>query len=144
MYLLDTNVWLQRLLTQERADEVGRFINSVPSEQIHITDFAFHSVCVILSRLKHPDVVNDFIDDAFGYSAVGLVRLTAEETRRVLTAMATFNLDFDDAYQYIAAEKYNLTLVSFDADFDQTERGRKTPGDVLKEFQETAKQSRDE
>lgn len=42
-----------------------------------------------------------------------------------------FNLDFDDAYQYVAAEKYDLTLVSFDSDFDQTERGRRTPAEVL-------------
>jgi predicted nucleic acid-binding protein len=42
-----------------------------------------------------------------------------------------FNLDFDDAYQYTAAEKYDLTLVSFDSDFDHTERGRKTPAEVL-------------
>ncbi len=41
-----------------------------------------------------------------------------------------FNLDFDDAYQYVAAEKYTLTLVSFDADFDRTERGKKTPGEI--------------
>ncbi|MBC7344089.1 MAG: hypothetical protein H5U03_01430, partial [Clostridia bacterium] len=29
------------------------------------------------------------------------------------------------------AEKYNLTLVSLDGDFDRTERGRKTPAEVL-------------
>lgn len=44
-----------------------------------------------------------------------------------------FRLDFDDAYQYVAAEEYGLTLVSFDADFDRTERGRKTPAEVLSE-----------
>lgn len=36
-----------------------------------------------------------------------------------------------DAYQYTAAEKYGLTLVSLDGDFDRTERGRKTPAEVL-------------
>ena len=41
-----------------------------------------------------------------------------------------FGLDFDYAYQYLAADKYSLTLVSFDSDFDRTERGRKTPADV--------------
>jgi predicted nucleic acid-binding protein len=46
--------------------------------------------------------------------------------------MYQFRLDFDDAYQYVAAEKYGLTLVSFDADFDQTKLGRKTPDDVLR------------
>jgi predicted nucleic acid-binding protein len=38
-------------------------------------------------------------------------------------------LDFD-AYQYVAAEKHDLVIVSFDADLDHTERGRKTPADV--------------
>ena len=43
----------------------------------------------------------------------------------------SFNLDFDDAYQYATAEKYNLIIVSFDGDFDRTERGRRTPTEVL-------------
>ena len=42
-----------------------------------------------------------------------------------------FKLDFDDAYQYTLAEKHDLSLVSFDKDFDKTERGRKTPIEVL-------------
>ncbi|MFZ8805855.1 MAG: PIN domain-containing protein [Candidatus Calescibacterium sp.] len=42
-----------------------------------------------------------------------------------------FNLDFDDAYQYVVAEKYNLTIISFDSDFDRTELGRKTPREIL-------------
>jgi predicted nucleic acid-binding protein len=37
----------------------------------------------------------------------------------------------DDAYQHVAAEKYNLALVSFDSDFDHTERGRKTAAEAL-------------
>ena len=42
-----------------------------------------------------------------------------------------FNFDFDDAYQYVIAEKYNLTIISFDTDFDRTERGRKTPAEII-------------
>ena len=45
--------------------------------------------------------------------------------------MQGFGLDFDDAYQYTATEKYGLTIVSFDSDFDRTERGRRTPGEML-------------
>jgi len=36
----------------------------------------------------------------------------------------SFGLDFDDAYQYALAVKYDLTIVSFDSDFDRTTRGR--------------------
>jgi len=42
-----------------------------------------------------------------------------------------FGLDFDNVYQYAVAECYGLTIVSFDADFDRTERGRKMPKDLL-------------
>ncbi|MCX7855996.1 MAG: hypothetical protein N2556_08525 [Anaerolineae bacterium] len=51
----------------------------------------------------------------------------------MLDRMQRFGLDFDDAYQYVAAEKYGLTLVSLDADFDRTPLGRRTPGQVLRE-----------
>ena len=43
-----------------------------------------------------------------------------------------FGLDFDDAYQYVAAELEKAEIVSFDKDFDQTEKGRLTPIQVLK------------
>ena len=29
MYLVDTNVWLERLLNQARSDDVGKFLNEV-------------------------------------------------------------------------------------------------------------------
>ena len=40
--------------------------------------------------------------------------------------------EINQAIQYVTAEKYGLTLVSFDTDFDRTEQGRKTPGEILK------------
>lgn len=62
---------------------------------------------------------------------VSLLHLGLEDILQVLETMQQFHLDFDDAYQYVAAEKYGLTLVSFDTDFDHTPRGRRTPGQIL-------------
>lgn len=45
--------------------------------------------------------------------------------------MESYNLDYDDAYQYVVAERNDLTLVSFDSDFTQTSRGRRTPAEIL-------------
>ena len=42
-----------------------------------------------------------------------------------------FSLDFDDAYQYATAEHFDLAIVSFDADFDRTDRGRLTPSAAM-------------
>lgn len=59
MYLLDTNIWLERLLGQPKANQVGQFLDLIPSDEIFITDFAFHSLCVILLRLKKRQALLD-------------------------------------------------------------------------------------
>ena len=79
MYLVDTNIWLERLLDQDKSEEVGRFLD-------------------------------------------------------IVKVIEKYNLDFDDAYQYVTATKSNLLLVSFDSDFDRTEGRRKTPEVICTEF----------
>lgn len=133
MYLVDTNIWLERLLEQERTEEVKNFLDKVPSESFWITDFALHSISLSLIRLKKTDLLLRFVKDMFIEGSVVLVHLAPEDTEVMLQRMMQFHLDFDDAYQYIAAEKYNLIIVSFDPDFDRAERGRKTPGQALAE-----------
>lgn len=78
--------------------------------------------------------VNDLITNG----GVIETRLTTTELSNVIEAAGDYRLDFDDAYQYTVAERYALTLVSFDADFDRTSRGRKTPDQVLEEFRAVA------
>lgn len=131
MYLVDTNIWLERLLDQVRSTEVGHFLDRTPSERLFITDFAFHSIGVVLSRLNQVETLLRFVQDVFIDGAVSLIHLEPGDTERLVRVIEQFNLDFDDAYQYVAAEKYNLALVSFDSDFDHTERGRKTPAEAL-------------
>jgi hypothetical protein len=64
---------------------------------------------------------------------VQLLHLFPEDMGMVIDAASRFRLDFDDAYQYGVATKYALQIVSFDADFDRTERGRKSPGELVSE-----------
>lgn len=80
--------------------------------------------------MNHKDALLRFVQDAFIEGAVSLINLEPEDIQTVVRIMEQFSLDFDDAYQYIAAEKYNLITVSFDSDFDRTSRGRKTPADI--------------
>lgn len=131
MYLVDTNVWLERLLDQARSDEVGRFLATTPSESLFVTDFALHSIGVILTRLNERDALLRFVKDAFIDGAVALIHLEPADTQQIVRVVEQFSLDFDDAYNYVAAEKYDLAIVSFDSDFNRTERGRKTPAEVL-------------
>ena len=62
-------------------------------------------------------------------------RTSARTRFNRLEVMERFRLDFDDSYQYTAAEKRNLTIVSFDGDFDGTDRGRTTPAEMLNSLQ---------
>ena len=41
MYLVDTNIWLERLLDQSRSDEVGRFLDAIASDELLVSDFTF-------------------------------------------------------------------------------------------------------
>ncbi len=131
MYLVDTNIWLERLLAQAKSDEVGDFLSRVPSSEMFITDFAFHSICVVLTRLNKEAALLDFVQDVFVDGAVTLAAIPPEETHSVITVKDKYNLDFDDAYQCVAAEKHDLVIVSFDRDFDRTARGKKTPAEIL-------------
>jgi len=130
MYLLDTNIWLERLLDQQRSEEVQIFLDKTPSACLFLTDFAFHSISLALLRLGRASVLRQFVKDVFVDGSVSMLRLAPEDTESLLTAIEAFRLDFDDAYQYVASVKYDLVLVSFDADLDRTDRGRKTPAEL--------------
>lgn len=131
MYLVDTNVWLERLLDQERAAEVGRFLGTVASDELLMSDFSLHSIGIILDRLGRRSTLAQFVDDLFVDGQVTLVSVPPQAMGHLVAQMDRFGLDFDDAYRYVAAEQSSSVLVSFDGDFDRTDLGRQVPADVL-------------
>jgi predicted nucleic acid-binding protein len=98
---------------------------------VFISEFSLYSIGIILFRRKLYYVFAEFIGDIIFKGGIGVLRLFPGDFRRLVEVAKQFDLDFDDAYQYVIAEKYGLTIVSFDSDFDKTEIGRKTPSDVL-------------
>ena len=131
MFLIDTNIWLEIILEQEKAEESKEFLQSVSSSSIFITDFSVYSIGIHLFRGKNHNAFMDFIWDAFVKVGIRLIRLEPIDMREIFSISLRFNLDFDDAYQYVASQKYNLTIVSYDRDFDRTEKSRKTPLELL-------------
>ena len=131
MYLVDTNILLEMLLEQERAKETEQFLREIPGQQLYVSEFALYSIGIILFRLQRHDAFLRLLDDLLVRKGIRIARVRETDIRDVVRASQEFKLDFDDSYQYVAAEKYNLTLVSFDGDFDKTERGRQTPMNVL-------------
>ena len=52
MYLVDTNIFLEGLLGQDRAAEVQSFFQSIDWSTISMTDFSLYSIGIILFKLK--------------------------------------------------------------------------------------------
>lgn len=130
MYLVDTNVWLEILLEQKKSEDAKLFFERVHTDDIHITEFSIYSIGIILSRYKKIDVFKEFISDLIYDSMVDVIRLKDDDYFEIIEAMERFSLDFDDAYQYVAAKKMNLKLVSFDADFNKTPEKRISPAQI--------------
>jgi len=130
VYLVDTNIWLERLLDQTRSEEVGDFLERVPTDRLYLTDFTLHSIGIALVKLDEAEAFLNFVKDVITDGGVRLAGLTPDEMKNVIEACTDYKLDFDDAYQYATAAKLNFEIVSFDADFDRTDRKRKLPGEV--------------
>jgi predicted nucleic acid-binding protein len=77
-----------------------------------------NSIGVICNRLNQRDVFIKFVDDVLIDAGVVLVGVPANQMKRVVEIMDLFRLDFDDAYQYVAAELEKANIVSFEQDFD--------------------------
>ena len=129
--LIDTNILLEIILEQEKADEARSLLVGTDEHAFYISDFGLHSIGLLLVRRKQPGIFRQFVQDVIVDGGVAVSSLAAEDMESVLEASEKFNLDFDDAYQYAAAGKHGLILVSFDADFDRTQRGRRTPSQIL-------------
>lgn len=130
--LIDTNIILEMILDQARADEARALLIQTEEHEFFRSDYSLHSIGLLLFRRKQHHTFRQFLNDMIVRAGMVVVSVPAGELESVIAAAQRFNLDFDDAYQYVAAERYNLTLVSFDSDFDRTERGRKTPAEILR------------
>lgn len=131
--LIDTNIVLEVILEQDRGAEVRALLSKTDEHEFFISDYALHSIGLLLFRRKQHRIFRQFLQDMLINAGMMLAFLPIDYMEPVIEASEKFNLDFDDAYQYAVAEKYDYTLVSFDSDFDNTKRGRKTPAEVLKE-----------
>jgi hypothetical protein len=130
VYLLDTNIFLELLLKQDESASVQALLSNKDPADLHISDLAFHSIGIILYQKHSAHLFSLFVQDLFGEGGITILGLGSEDMQRLMQVAAAFQLDFDDAYQYVVAEKFDLMLVSFDTDFDRTDRNRIIPANI--------------
>lgn len=78
MYLIPTNVWLELLLDQEKAVNVRNLLEEVSSTLLHVTEFTFYSIGILLLRLDKAELFLRFVGDTILEAGVVLIRLGPE------------------------------------------------------------------
>lgn len=119
-FLVDSNIFLESLLEQKKSSQANSFLKGNKLDTLAMSDLALFSIGIILSKLKKKDVFTFFLNDLV-IDWIEILSLDKPTLKNVIQNSEKFNLDFDDAYQYTVAKKHNLTLVSFDKDFDKTD-----------------------
>lgn len=130
-YLVDTNVWLERLLDQEKSVIASKFFDLIPTDSLFVSDFSIHSIGVILSKLKKYDIFETLVNDLFISGQIELLSLDSSDLLEVIGNIQKHKLDFDDSYQFSVAQKYDLTIITFDKDFNAKGIKKKTPDDIV-------------
>lgn len=132
MYLLDTNIFLEYILRRSRVQEVKDFFHRADLSALHMTDFSLHTLGIIYLREHKPDAFLTFLNEDIIASGIAVLSLEPGNFSHIVAAATRFHLDFDDAYQYAVADHHHMTIVSFDRDFDRTEKGRVEPQDLFR------------
>ena len=131
VFLVDTNVFLELLLGQERAEECRTFIEwAAVTHTIAITEFTLYSIGIILEGRKRQESWRRFIDDCQAVSFI-LVSTSFSDEVEISAVISQLDLDLDDAHQYHAAKRLGAEFVSFDKDFDRTDLARREPIEFL-------------
>ncbi|MDW8438365.1 MAG: PIN domain-containing protein [Chloroherpetonaceae bacterium] len=124
--LIDTNIFLEILLNQERTSVARKFIDAQPKGSLFISDFSLNSVGLKLFLFKQKRLLQPFYLH-LKQNRVQKLSLETDDVAEFIDNSERWGLDFDDAYQYTVAKKRGLSIVSFDADFDKTDLVRIEP-----------------
>ena len=118
-HLIDTNVFLEILLNDSKSAICSSFISNHRGE-LYLSDFSINSIGVVTNRLGKITQFEIFLRDILPH--VHIARLAEFSYADLVIVIKASGLDFDDAYQLIAAKEYDLTLVTLDKDFRKVEK----------------------
>jgi len=131
MLLIDTNVFLELILGQERADECERFLNKVSKGELEavISKFTVHAIEALLND---PNLILIFLRNIQNSLGLNVYETSLEDEIATSMFMDKIKLDFDDALQYYIAKKLGAeAIVSYDKHFDRVDICRREPSAFL-------------
>jgi predicted nucleic acid-binding protein len=128
--LIDTNVVLELLLGQRRANEARDLLDRVSAGSVEamITHFSLHAVEVVLNDADLNLRLLRNVQNSLGLS---LYDTSIEDEMSATILMKEIERDFDDALQYYVARKTGASaIVSFDSHYDGLDIPRVSPAEA--------------
>ena len=132
MYLIDTNIFLEFLLGQNRKDECVALFNKVISGilKANVSRFSIYSIEIALSRNRKTDALKNFLAILRNSRGLKLLYTDYRDDEQIIELMKVYKLDFDDALHCYLCNIYNLKIISYDKHFDKTPIKRLEPSEI--------------
>jgi len=130
MYLIDTNIFLEVLLSRARKEASKELLRSLRDgrESGLVTDFTIHSIIVIMDGLDRLRELRTFLLSLEAYRGLRIYPTSIADEIRAIELTTETNLDMDDAIQYASALSTSAeAIVSFDKHFEGLKIQRKEP-----------------
>ncbi|MBS7645774.1 MAG: PIN domain-containing protein [Candidatus Bathyarchaeia archaeon] len=131
MLLIDTNVFLELFLGQEKAEDCERLLEKVSKGEMEatVTKFTIHATEAILNDSS---LILAFIRNLQNSLGLNIYETSLEDELASSMLMNSVKLDFGDALQYYVAKKLGVeAIISYDRHFDKLDVTRKEPADLL-------------
>ena len=114
MYLVDTNIFLEIFLQQDKSKDCKSFLEKNIGD-LNISDFSLHSIGDILFRKNNEKIFLKFISDIL--PNINLLSLPQGDYKEIINVKKKIKLDFDDSYQFSICKRFDLKLITMDQDF---------------------------
>ncbi len=132
-YLIDTNIFLEVMLSRTRKEECKNFLKQISTGKIKgiLTDFSLYSIMLIMASRRKYSEVKRFLQSLTGYKGLIVYSCTLDDKMNCIDMVVDERMDVDDSIQYAAAVSLNArAIVSFDAHFDGLKIPREEPGEI--------------
>lgn len=71
--LIDTNIFLELILEQERGIEARNLLGKTEDHDFFLTDYSLHSIGLLLFRLRRHHFFQEFLDDMLIRAGTSLI-----------------------------------------------------------------------
>ena len=132
MFLIDTNIFLEVMLSRTKRQACIEFLNAVKTgkEKAAVTDFAIYSLMIILDSRGKLRELDKFLRSLSAYVGLTIYATSLNDKLEAVELTVDGEFDVDDAVQYASARALRAkAIVSLDKDFDNHDIPRIDPKD---------------